>query len=522
MQNINGNVYYSMRDIGKILNHDRDWVEVRINSFNLPCDILNIKGKDCKLYTQDTIEFLKNSKYIKNKKTKGYACKRNENSISITEIAKRTNHSTGWVKFRINYLKIQPNGTWFGHPSYSPSIINDLFSIDRNFTSELQHKLHSKESLKKQADSYKKYFWENRDDVVAKRKITRELKIKDYKINNLLLIDIIEKHNWYRNTVIKICKDNDIKLITKFAYLWVKKSDYFKLKELMKKFENTPYCSSYREIEIKNFIKSIYNGNIIENNRQIIKPKELDIYIPSKKVAIEFDGLFWHSTFQRDDLDAKTLHYNKTIECEKLGIRLIHIFEDEWINKQEICKSIIASALGIYKRKIFARKCEIKEVPLIIANDFLNNNHLQGSVNGKSLGLYYNDELVQIITYGKSRFVKDELELYRMCTLLNTQVIGGFSKLMKHLNSKIISYIDRRLFNGNGYLKSNWKIISYSKPSYYYTKGNKRENRMKYQKHKLKNILKIYDETENEEMNMRNNGYYRIYDCGTIKVEYKV
>lgn len=275
--------------------------------------------------------------------------------------------------------------------------------------------------------------------------------------------------------------------------------------------------TSIYEDEITNLLKT-HNVNFIKNTYQIIKPKELDIYIPEKKVAIEFNGLYWHTT----EYVNKNQHLEKTELCNKKGIRLIHIFEDDWLQKRNICESIILSALGLYKQKIFARKCQFKKIDNKIGKSFVDINHLQGSINGgEYFGLYYNDELVQVIQIGKSRFKKGEIELYRMCTKLNTQVIGGFSKLMKNQPyDKIISYIDRSLYNGKGYFESGWKFLGITKPNYYYFVNSKRENRLKYQKHKLSKILEKFDSKLSEVQNMKNNHYYQIFDCGNTKVEY--
>ena len=167
-----------------------------------------------------------------------------------------------------------------------------------------------------------------------------------------------------------------------------------------------PYLSnnSYCEKEVIEFVKSIYNGVIINNNRKIIAPYELDIYLPEKKLAIEFDGLFWHNDKSGKD---KNYHLDKTEKCEKQGIQLIHIFEDEWIEKQIIVKSIIKSKIGIYDKKIYARKCQIKEIAIKDKNDFLRMNHLQGEDHSQiKLGLFYENELVSVMTFGKPRFNK--------------------------------------------------------------------------------------------------------------------
>ena len=138
------------------------------------------------------------------------------------------------------------------------------------------------------------------------------------------------------------------------------------------------------------------------------------------------------------------------------------------------------------------------------------------------LGLFYNGEIISIMSFGKSRFKAGETELIRYCTKLNTQVVGGFSKLLKASDlNNIVTYCDLRYSDGAGYIKNGFKIIGQSAPNYFYFKGPILESRQKYQKHKLKNILKIFDETKTEVQNMIDNGYLRIFDCGNLKLEYK-
>lgn len=268
------------------------------------------------------------------------------------------------------------------------------------------------------------------------------------------------------------------------------------------------------------YIESIYNGTIIRNTKNIIKPKELDIYLPDLKLAIEVDGIWHHST---NNYTPKDYHLSKTKACENLGIRLIHITEWEWVNRQDICKSIIASALGIYQTKIYARLCDIREISQNELDNFLNINHIQGKIKATyKVGLFYKDELVQIICIGKSRYKKDEMELLRMCTKLHTQVIGGFSKLMKYQPyNNLISYVDLSKFNGNSYINTNWSIIGSSSPSYAYYKQNIKLNRLDTQKHKLKDLLgDLYNPNETEIQNMIRCNWLQVYDCGTIKLQY--
>jgi len=270
------------------------------------------------------------------------------------------------------------------------------------------------------------------------------------------------------------------------------------------------------EQDLFEFIKSL-NIEVFQHNRTIIRPKELDIFIPSHNLAIEFNGLFWHS--ELGGKHNQNYHLNKTLECQEKGIQLIHIFEDEWLFKQNIIKSIIKSKLNLITNKIFARKCTIKIPDSNQAFNFLESNHLQGYINGTHLGLYFNNELVSILTYGKPRFNKNyEVEIYRFCNKIDTIIVGGLSKLIKCLNSKsILTYVDLRYGTGISYLKSDFKLISKSNPNYYYMKNYQhRESRLKYQKHKLKDKLEIFDENLTEWQNMQLNNYDRIWDCGNL------
>lgn len=342
----------------------------------------------------------------------------------------------------------------------------------------------------------------------------------------------LENKNQY---IYNYCEENDCSLVEdiceSYGYAWMQ-SDLYKYTFLVKgrvliknnyiseiiNYQNN-VGRSHVEQEIYEFVKSL-DSSTIQNCRKIITPQELDIYVPTKKVAVEVNGLYWHSV---NNGMPKNYHLDKTEKCISLGIRLIHIFEDEWQNKQSICKSIISSSLGIYENRIYARKCIVREVSKAESKQFLEENHIQGNVNSSyRLGLYYNDELVQLITLGKSRYKKGEYELYRMCTKLNTQVIGGFSKLLAHQPyDHIISYIDISKFTGESYVSNNFSLLYKTKPNYFYWSNNTgRVSRISAQKHKLSKFLDNYDDYKTEIQNMSDNGFLQIYDCGNLKVSY--
>lgn len=278
------------------------------------------------------------------------------------------------------------------------------------------------------------------------------------------------------------------------------------------------------EKDIFNFISTLTQCKIIENDRTILDGKEIDIYIPDLALGIEVNGLIWHSEKFESDVN---YHLKKTEKCLEKHIRLIHIFEDEWIYKKDIVKSRLKSIIHSELNIIYARKCEIKEVPYKDTTLFLENNHIQGSSLSKyRYGLYYNDELVSLMTFGSLRKVlgsknkEGSYELLRFCNKLNTSVIGGASKLLKHFikthnPNEIISYADRRWSNGNLYEILNFNLTHKSHPNYFYVINKQRIHRFSLRKDVL---IKKYncpkDITEHEFCLSKE--WYRIYDCGCL------
>lgn len=292
--------------------------------------------------------------------------------------------------------------------------------------------------------------------------------------------------------------------------------------------QGCPKCffdKSNFEKELLEYIKTILpNKEIIENDRTILEGKEIDIYIPELKIGFEANGLIWHS--EKFNFD-KHYHLNKTKQCIKKGIQLIHIFEDEWHYKQNICKSRISNILKCSQNKIFARKCTIKEVPFNECKDFINDNHIQGFILSKiRYGLYYDNELVSVMTFGKQRInvngKKDDkcYELLRFCSKIGYNVIGGADKLFKyfikfHKPETIISFADRRWSNGNLYNVLGFEKYNESEPSYSYVINKKRVNRFTLRKDVL--ISKYGCSPEMTEKKFcESKGWYRIYDCGCL------
>lgn len=288
------------------------------------------------------------------------------------------------------------------------------------------------------------------------------------------------------------------------------------------------FCSQF-EKEIKEFIQFHYNEKILLADRSLIKPYELDIYIPELKLAFEFNGLFWHCEMMKP----KNYHKMKTEFCESKGIHLIHIYEDDWIYKKEIVKSRILNLLKKISNRIYARKCFVREVDYESSKVFLEENHIQGnSISKIRYGLYYNNELVSLMTFGNLRKNLGQIhkegvyELTRFCNKLNTNVIGGSSKLLAYFleNNKfkrLISYADRSWSQGNLYKKLGFEFVKNTEPNYQYVIKDKRYNRFIFRKDIL--VSQGFDECKSEHEIMLDRKIYRIYDSGSIlfQKEYK-
>ena len=284
------------------------------------------------------------------------------------------------------------------------------------------------------------------------------------------------------------------------------------------------------ERDIYNFVCQ-FTDKVILHDKKVLNGKELDIYIPSHKLAIEFNGTYWHS-FEK--LGDKKYHQNKTIACAKQGIQLIHIFEYEWndLVKQEKIKNYIKRLLvKDSQNKIYARNTEIKQITSSIADDFCNKYHLQGKATASvNYGCYLGEELIGIMTFGAPRFNNNyDYELVRLCWKDSVVVTGGTEKLLsqfiKDYNpNSIITYTDISKFNGNVYTKLGFKPIqpnSITEPNYVWIsqETDLLLPRYKTQKHQLiEQGLGTEEQTEIEIMH--NHSFIQIYDCGNIRLEW--
>lgn len=265
---------------------------------------------------------------------------------------------------------------------------------------------------------------------------------------------------------------------------------------------------------------------IAHNMNVIIDGVHYDIEIPSHHILIECDGIYWHgeATAGRGRL----YHAAKTKRAQASGYQLIHIFENEWMHRQDIVKSILCHKVNLTTRRLYARKLSISPTSPSAARQFLNQYHLQGGhVQIKyAVGAYQGDRLVSVLTIAQSRFKSDEVELTRFCIESGTAIVGVFDKMLAFLwkahpsITAIVTFADSRWGDGGVYRQTGFQFVGHTQPAYYYFKTNRclqLMNRMKFQKHKLASLLEHFDESKSEWENMKDNGYDRIWDCGNTK-----
>lgn len=249
----------------------------------------------------------------------------------------------------------------------------------------------------------------------------------------------------------------------------------------------------------------------------------VDVFLPDYGIAIDYNGLRWHSTkFQPDPKH----HLKRWQLAEKQGIRLVFIHEDEWLYRTDVVKKYLRSLICT-DPCIFARKCEVKPVHDLIARQFHEANHLQGAhkVRGESYGLYFETELVACMTFSEklsNRSHSRQQGVWELVRYSSSKTVsGGASRLFKqfvhrHSPSEIISFSMNHLFSGEIYRILGFQLDKVLPVDYTYvdTRSVKRLHKSNFQHARLKQRFADYDPDLTEEVNCANNNFYRIYDCG--------
>jgi len=267
------------------------------------------------------------------------------------------------------------------------------------------------------------------------------------------------------------------------------------------------------ELAIHNMLASM-QVDYIKRDRNVLNGRELDIFIPSHNLAIEVNGIFWHSAQAGKN---SKYHVSKTNMCESKGITLLQFWDAEISSKPEIVKSVIQSKLGMCER-IYARKCTVVELSNSEAREFFERTHMQGhALASNTLALTVDGQIMCAASFTKPRFNKSaDWELLRFSSELGITVVGGASKLLSRIDGSIISYANRRWSRGQLYTAMGFERVGVTHPAYSYTNDFKTlHNRMKFQKHKLRNSPNFSNDLSEHEI-MALDGFTRVWDCGNI------
>lgn len=306
----------------------------------------------------------------------------------------------------------------------------------------------------------------------------------------------------------------------------------FRKNLIEKQKENGTLFISKGEQEIIDWLNSLgivtekyITGNGLDKNSPRI---EIDIYIPEKHIGIEYNGAYYHSMNGiKKDRMTRNYHYNKSKWAKENGIELIHIWEDQWINKKELVKSIIKARLDLIDKqanRIYARNCEICELSVEQYKQFCELNHIQGYKKASiKLGLFYKNSLVQIASFskvnnrGKATVTNSlyDYEWVRGCPASLNYVIGGTSKLFKYFIKKyqpknVLCYADWNLFNGRGYTECNFKLTGYTGPDKFYITTDHKYTRIDRNPHRYKELMNL----------VQANKLWLCYGAGSLRFEW--
>lgn len=274
---------------------------------------------------------------------------------------------------------------------------------------------------------------------------------------------------------------------------------------------------SYLELEMAQFLDSL-NIKYELNNRTILNGKEIDFYIPDYNMAIEMNGIYWHSDAIKQD---KNYHYDKWKACDDLGIHLVSIFEDDWNLQQDKIKNMMSTHFGLKLKGIPARKSTIKQIDAVLSRPFLEQYHIQGFVGGTHFGAYdQQNNLISVMTFGYTRNQRFELKRFVMD---NYNHPGMFSKIFKYaqkeLNfTEVVSFSDNTCFTGNVYPKNGFEFIQVIPSDYQYLVNGRKSHKSNFKKDNIRkkfpDMIEFMDAGMTERQIMEKLEIPKVYDCG--------
>ena len=358
--------------------------------------------------------------------------------------------------------------------------------------------------------------------------------LQNEEIKDKMMLQIIEKHKHHDNIMFVNYTNKIYTFLCKKCFKEFNIESGLLSSRLYKYIDLCLNCNpmgnntSQGHREIVQYLKTLDIELDLElNNRRVISPKELDIFIFNKNIGIEYNSIYYHASEENDysySGKERDYHMDKKKMCLEKNIDLIHIWEDDWELKKDLVKSIINNRFGL-TTKIGARKCILKEVNKQESKEFLEQNHIQGDcIESKRYGLYYNNELVSLATFKLIKKDTNIYELKRFCNKQGTSVIGGLSRLFKHFIKQenpleIISYCDNDYFKGDIYHSIGMTLVEDFIPNYWWSNKKVREDRRNFTKKNLVSMGEDINLTETEIMFNKN--YLKCYGSGNKKFIWK-
>lgn len=275
----------------------------------------------------------------------------------------------------------------------------------------------------------------------------------------------------------------------------------------------------------RDFSEYLTNNRVVNSLEKYLDGKFYDVVVESQNCVMELDPTYTHNNIGNHWNSAglpEDYHKNKSETAKEAGYRCIHVFDwDDWDKIADLLKE---------KTTIYARSCDIQSISKQEANKFTSLYHVSGKCNGQNLnyGLYYGDELVEVMTFGKPRYNKRyDYELLRLCSKSDVRVIGGASKLFKqfireHPECSVISYCDLSKFTGDVYEKIGMTFLETTPPNKVWSKENKKVTQNLLNQRGYDQLFKTnYGKGTSNEQLMLQNGWLPVYDCGQAVYEYK-
>lgn len=284
-----------------------------------------------------------------------------------------------------------------------------------------------------------------------------------------------------------------------------------------------PECKvfGYSSQEEKELLSTILSWGIeAEENVRLFEGsmQSIDIYIPSKKLAIGFNGLYWHS----ERVVGRSYHYDKYMKCKSMGISLLYVWEDDFLHNREVLYKTLKRKLGVSnERKVGARSCVCKPIDYKSSSHFLDINHIQGKASGSIyIGIF--DKKEELLGVGVFESAGDfEYSLKRYAT--NCILQGGFSKMINYFKNNywcesISTFADNGISDGSLYKDNGFVVESVVPYDYQYIVKGRRVHKFNYRKARFKNDKNlVYEEGKTEAELADMNGLTRIWDSGKVK-----